>query len=182
MNKHTLSNKWKNALEEVGIKIDGNMINLCGKKQMFVPMTKEVIGLGGETGNTEVIHILYVFAVEERGGLLFEFRVRDNVSVKEDESKFTNTCANTCWIVYGSNAVKDMTAFIEQNKFVNGLGEAKWWDMFMFINKNEERASSIIPETRANKNVEEWLDETFKSTKRFFDKKSENAWKEMMNK
>jgi hypothetical protein len=52
----------------------------------------------------------------------------------------------------------------------------------MFINKDRERGLSIIPETRANKNVEEWLDEVFKSAKQFFDKKSENAWKEMMNK
>ena len=179
-----VSEKWKNALEEVGIKIDGNVIDLCGKKRMFVSTVREVAGLGGETGNTETIYTLFVFAVEERGGLLFEFRARNNISVKEDEGKFTNTCTNTCWIVYGSNTVKDMTAFIEQNKFVSGgsSGEARWGDMFMFINKDRERGLNVVPETRANKNVEEWLDEVFRSAKQFFDKKSENAWKEMMNK
>jgi hypothetical protein len=47
-----VSEKWKNALEEVGIKIDGNVIDLCGKKRMFVSTVREVAGLGGETGFT----------------------------------------------------------------------------------------------------------------------------------
>lgn len=117
-----ITEDWKNALAKMGIEIDNNMIDFCGKTKLPLRFVHQV-------GNL----MLWIFTHDERGALMFEFRAHKGKrdGMRDDKQPYTlDHPWAECRIVFGSKSVEKVIDFVENHRWDKPLyhKDVPLWD------------------------------------------------------
>lgn len=183
-----LSDRWRNWLTEVGIEIEGNMINLCGKKKLPLLFVKEV---HEDVENNEAFKLFLFAAYDERGALMFELNANDKWS-NDFEIELLNDFQD-CNFLFGSKTVKNMIDLIKSKDWVPAievdrqahhedlrelfLGWGWGQEYWKYVENNPSIDNADV---KMGEDWETWISKVLNSAKEFFDKNSQEAWSALM--
>ena len=183
-----LSDRWRNWLTEVGIEIEGNMINLCGKKKLPLLFVKEV---HEDVESNEAFKLFLFAAYDERGALMFELNANDKWS-NDFEIELLNDFQD-CNFLFGSKTVKNMIDLIKSKDWVPAieadrqahhedlrelfLGWGWGQEYWKYVENNPSIDNADV---KMGEDWETWIIKVLNSAKEFFDKNSQEAWSALM--